>query len=116
MTDKPVKQEESVESFNNRQKQDSGHPIADRVYYWFIDLYTKRKKRFEWSDALVFKFWAYAFPTIAGYILFFVLFLWLGTIWIKKYGEIQTVIIFMMLLMWRLQVLIGIQSQMNKKF
>lgn len=106
---------EPIADVNERKKKQSGHPLGDMVYAWFIDLYTKRNKPFNWSDEVVFSFWCYSFPTIFGYIVFFLLFIWLGTIWIKKYGEIQTVIIFIMLVLWRLQVLIGIQSQMNKK-
>ena len=87
---------QSVKEFNEAKKRDSGHPLADRAYFWFIDLYTKRNKEFKFSDEVVFKFWTHQFPTIFGYIVFFALFLWLGTIWIKRYGEIQTVIIFMM--------------------
>ena len=106
---------ESIKDLNERKKGDTGHPLADRVYAWWIDLYTKRGKEFKFSDVVVFKFWCYSFPTIFGYIVFFALFLWLGSIWLKRYGEVKTVIIFMMLIMWRIQILTSIMSQMNKK-
>lgn len=113
-TEKKDAQQE-LEKANNEYKKDTGHPLADRAFYWFIDLYNKRGKRFGWSEALVYKFWTHQFPTIAGYIAFFFLFLWLGSIWIEKYGPAQAIIIFMMLIMWRLQILASIMNQLNKK-
>ena len=100
---------------NEEKKQDTGHVLGDRFYHWWIDLYTKREKQFVFSDVLVFKFWSYTFPVILGYVVFFALFLWLGSIWIKRYGEAQAVLIFIMLLMWRIQILTGVASQINKK-
>jgi len=101
--------------YNERRKQDTGSPLADKVYNWIIDRYSKHGNKFETSDVVVWKGSVYELPEIFGYIIFFTIFLILANISFKKYGDARTIVFFMLLIMWRLQKAIGVLKSINKK-
>lgn len=106
---------ETIREMNEAKKQDTNAATKDRIYAWLIDRYTKHNHLFMASDVIVWKGAVYELPTMLGYIVFFGLFLWLASISFKRYGDARTIVFFLLLMMWRLQIIIGYLNKINKK-
>ena len=108
---------EEIKEYNESLKDKSGiHKLKAKLYNSMIDKYTNRNKRFEFSDVVVWKGSIYELPTIISYILFFLLFLFIGHLSLERYGWERTIIFFILLVVWRIQMLIKVMNALNKKF
>lgn len=104
-----------IRRINDAKKKETDHPLLDRIYFWVIDRYTKHNHVFKFSDVFVWKGAIYMIPETLSYIIFFALFLKLADISFKKYGDARTVVFFILLLIWRVQVIIKLLGKVNKK-
>lgn len=104
-----------IEAVNQLQKKATEHALLDRVYFWIIDRYTRNWHEFKWSDRFVWKGAVYVVPEFIGYAVFFAIFLMLAAIGFRKYGEARTYVFFMLLILWRLQAMIKLLGQLNRK-
>lgn len=105
----------SVKEHNDAQKKESDHPIFDKVYFWVIDRYTKNNHKFTFSDAFIWKGGVYVLPEIFGYLIFFGIFLWLAHISFTYYSEARTIVFFILLAVWRLNMINTQLKKINKK-
>ena len=113
---KLTKQEaRALKDANDTNKQETEHALHDRVYYWIIDRYTKNNHKFNFSDAFVWKGAVYVIPEIIGYLIFFTIFLTLAYISFKKYGEARTIVFFILLLIWRVNLLLKVGKRIQSK-
>ena len=111
-TEMPI---ERLRRLNDSFKKDTEHALADKAYDWIIDRYTKNSRVFEFSDRFVWSGAVYVLPELFGYILFFVIFYWLGNIVYNNYGWPRLFMFFMLLLLWRLNVMVKLLHKVNKK-
>jgi hypothetical protein len=102
-------------AINESKKKETEHALLDRIYFWIIDRYTKFNHEFKFSDQFVWKGAVYVIPEIIGYLMFFAFFLFLAKIGFERYGEARTVVFFILLLIWRIQIGIKLISKINKK-
>lgn len=100
--------EESVELYNFAFRKNTEHIFKDKIYNWILERYTRKGKRFEFSDQFVWSGSVYALPEIFGYIIFFAIFYWLGNKLYEHYGEIHVFMFFMLLVLWRLNMMVKI--------
>ena len=106
---------EEIEDYNKQFIEHSEHPFWDNVYNWIISRYTKNKHEFTSSDRFIWKGACYLLPTYFGYVIFFALFYWLGGLIYNRYGMSRLIIFFALLMIWRINVLIGLQRSILKK-
>lgn len=105
----------NIQKFNDRYKEDTPSKLKDMAYTWIIDRYTRNGRRFNFSDRFVWKGVVYALPEMIGYIIFFTIFLFLAHISFEKYGEARTIVFFILLLIWRVQVGVKLLGKINGK-
>ena len=105
-----------IRALNEGKKVETEHVLLDRVYFWIIDRYTKNNHEFKFSDQFVWKGATYVIPETFGYMVFFGIFLLLAKISFAKYGDARTIVFFMLLILWRMNVQIKLLSKINKKF
>ena len=89
---------------NAKCYKDTDHQLADRCYNWVIRRYTKHNHLFNFSDKFVWTGAFYVVPEFAGYIIFFIMFYWLGGIIYNKYGLHRMIAFFFLLTIWRLNI------------
>ena len=104
-----------VRLYNETKKKETEHTILDKVYFWVVDRYTKHTHKFRFSDEFVWKGAVYVIPSIAGYMMFFALFLMLAHFSFKRYGEARTIVFFILLLIWRVQMGVSLLGRISKK-
>lgn len=97
------------------KENSSGHKLQEYFYNKVIDRYTRNGREFVTSDQFVWKGTFFVIPEFIGYMIFFAIFLLLAKIGFSKYGEARTVVFFMLLIMWRLNMQLKQLSQINKK-
>jgi len=105
----------ALKNANDAQKQETEHALYDRLYFWIVDRYTKNQHKFKFSDAFVWKGAVYVIPEMLSYLIFFAIFLALAYVSFKKYGEARTIVFFILLLIWRVQILVKIGNKINRK-
>jgi hypothetical protein len=104
-----------IQGINQGFYQDTGAKLKDSIYNKIIDRYTKNMHEFRYSDRFIWAGTVYAIPETIGYIIFFAIFLALAHISFNKYGEARTVVFFILLLIWRVQILVKLLSSINRK-
>ena len=110
----PIPKDE-IEEYNKQFIEHTGQPLSDSVYSWIISRYSKHHHEFTSSDRFVWKGACYLLPTYFGYILFFTAFYWLGGLIYNRYGMARMLMFFALLMIWRLNVAIGLFRSMLKK-
>lgn len=93
----------------------TGHPLKEKLYNGIVDRYSKHGNEFTFSDRFVWKGAVWVLPEIFGYIIFFTIFLYLASFSFKRYGDARTIVFFILLLIWRVQVGVKQLNQINKK-
>lgn len=110
------KEAEALSIANEKYRQDTHHALGDKLFNWILDRYTKNGRAFKFSDAFVWKGSVYVLPEIFGYMIFFAIFLFLAHLSFKRYGDARTIVFFILLAIWRLNIIVKQLSKLNAKF
>jgi hypothetical protein len=106
---------DEVAEYNAQFIEHTEHPMSDVVYKWIIGRYTRNKHEFTTSDKFVWHGSCYLLPVYFGYMLFFGVFYWLGGLIYNKYGMARLVMFFALLMIWRINIVIGLMRTLVKK-
>jgi len=106
---------EKAESFNAQYFKDTESKWKDNLFNSIIKRYSKNGRQFMFSDRFVWTGAVYTLPEIFGYIIFFAIFLYLGHLSLNRYGEFRTFMFFMLLLIWRVNIMVKFMGKLNQK-
>lgn len=112
---KEIVVDELVVEYNEKYKQNTESHVKDSVYNWLIDKYSARGKKFVFWDRLVWKGSVYMIPEFVGYIVFFAVFYFLGSLILARSGWEKMVMFFFLLMIWRVNMLVGLLKKINTK-
>ena len=117
MAKKKISEKEAIAiaDANEAQRQSTPYPMKDRVFNWIVDRYTRNNHKFKFSDLFIWKGAVYVIPEIFGYLVFFAIFLLLAKMSFDRYGDARTIVFFILLGIWRLNMQIKILSKIEKK-
>ena len=104
-----------LEKVNQRAYEDTESKFKDKLYNSLIDRYTAKGRQFKFSDRFVWKGAIYALPEMLSYIVFFAIFLWLGHLSLNRFGEFRTLLFFILLVVWRLNIQIKLLRTVSSK-
>lgn len=107
--------EPRVEDLNRRYKRDTESKAKDRVFNWIVNRYTRNDREFKFSDRFIWTGAVYTLPEMFSYIIFFALFLGLAHFSFERYGEARTIVFFILLLTWRVQMGVKQLAKLNDK-
>jgi hypothetical protein len=107
--------DEEIKKFNDALKEDTESHLKDKLYNWLVDVHTRKGKKFTFSDRVVWKGAIYTIPELASYMIFFALFYFLGNIVYDKYGWPRLFMLFMLLILWRLNMAVKYLRKINTK-
>lgn len=105
----------AAEKVNHRYKKDTESKSKDFFYNKILDRYTNNGIEFSISDRFVWQGAIYTLPGIFGYMLFFSLFLYLAHLSFTRYGDARTIVFFILLVVWRLNVAVKYLAKLNEK-
>lgn len=100
---------------NRRFRKDTESRMKDAVYNKIVDRYSLKDRDFVWHDQLIWVGAIYTLPEIFGYMVFFAIFLLLAKISFEKYGDARTIVYFILLVVWRIQVAVKLLGKINRK-
>lgn len=115
MADKTDIPSEKLRKLNNVHKKDTDSALKDKLYNKIIDRYTHNSRMFDFSDRFVWVGAIYSLPEIFGYIIFFMIFYFIGGLVYNKYGYSRLFMLFALLLLWRVNIMVGYLKKINKK-
>jgi hypothetical protein len=105
-----------AEKFNSKYLRDTDSKLKDRLFNWIVARYSRGGLKFNFSDRFVWTGAIYTLPELFGYIVFFVIFLYLAHLSFMRYGEARTIVFFMLLAIWRINVMVKYLAKLNSKF
>ena len=99
----------NVAFYRNTEK-----PARDKIFNWLVDLYTKKGKKWEKSDEVIFGGFIYVIADYFGYILLFGALWWFVTVMVRTKGEWHALFFLLIFLVVRVGMLLSAVRHSNR--